>query len=159
MSSARRAARRSGSFAGFGNDNAIPPAGKPGRKFPLLILALPLKDGQTALAGYYLVIASSATRARAATLFQRAMKIRLPPFPRNLKPAGRKRQFWARRFAPELLHAAQKLVRLGQAVREAAGVGAVAAPVGQFLHGHALLAAGGIFPRKPRLGIEHGDVG
>ena len=32
-----------------------------------------------------------------------------------------------------LLHAAQELVRLRQAVREAAGVGAVAAPVGQFL--------------------------
>ena len=34
-----------------------------------------------------------------------------------------------------LLHAAQELVRLRQAVREPAGIGAVAPPVGQFLHG------------------------
>src|SRR6185369_448050 len=55
-----------------------------------------------------------------------------------------------------LLHAAQELVRLRQAVREAAGVGAVAAPVGQFLGAHALLTAGGILPRQARLGFEHG---
>src|SRR6478609_7866451 len=58
-----------------------------------------------------------------------------------------------------LLHAAPELVRFRQAVREAAGVGAVAAPVGQFLGTHGLIAAGGILPGQTRLGIEHRDVG
>src|ERR1700737_707291 len=35
-----------------------------------------------------------------------------------------------------LLHTPPELVRLRQAMREAAGVGAVAAPVGQFLEAH-----------------------
>jgi hypothetical protein len=51
-----------------------------------------------------------------------------------------------------LLHAPQELVRLRQAMREAAGVGAVAAPVGQFLPAHALVAAGGILPGQAGLG-------
>src|SRR5258708_40235210 len=58
-----------------------------------------------------------------------------------------------------LLHAAVELVRLRQAMGETAGVGAVAAPVRQFLPGHTLLAPGGILPAEPGLGIEHGNVG
>src|ERR1700682_691153 len=57
-----------------------------------------------------------------------------------------------------LLHAAQKLVRLRQAVREAGGVGAGAAAVGQFLPAHGLVASGGVLPGETDLGIEGGDI-
>src|SRR5450755_3903546 len=57
-----------------------------------------------------------------------------------------------------LLHPAQKFVRLRQAMRKAAGVGAVAAPVGQFLKTHGLVAARGILPGEARLGFEGGEI-
>src|ERR1700678_1968311 len=57
-----------------------------------------------------------------------------------------------------LLHAAQKLVRLRQAMRQAAGVGAVASPIRQFLPAHRLLAARRILPGQAALGVECRDV-
>src|SRR5579883_1130935 len=57
-----------------------------------------------------------------------------------------------------LFHRFAKLVRLRQAVCEPSGIGAVAAPIRQLLHRHALIAARGILPRKPGFGIEHRDV-
>src|ERR1700693_3643697 len=59
-----------------------------------------------------------------------------------------------------LLHPAPELVRLRKALwRQAAGVGAVAAPLGKLLDGGAEFAAGGILPAQAILGIERRDVG
>src|SRR4051812_6243159 len=53
-----------------------------------------------------------------------------------------------------------ELVRLRESLRrEAAGVTAVAAPLGKFLHGRREFAASGVLPGQARLGVEHGDVG
>src|SRR5579863_1931848 len=62
------------------------------------------------------------------------------------------------RCAGPLLHGPSELVRLRQAMREAAGVGTVAAPAGQFLEGHALIAAGRILPGEAGPGIEGDDI-
>jgi hypothetical protein len=68
---------------------------------------------------------------------------------------------WLPAFADDggLFHPTQELVGLRQAVGETAGVGAVAAPVRQFLPAHGLFATGGVFPGQAGLGIEGGDVG
>src|SRR5579871_3511311 len=58
-----------------------------------------------------------------------------------------------------LLDGFAELVRLRQAMGEPAGIRAVTAPVGQLLHGHALVAAGRILPSKSHLGIEGRDIG
>src|SRR5581483_2940421 len=55
-----------------------------------------------------------------------------------------------------LLDLPAEFVRLRQTMRKPSGVRAIASPVAQLLHRHALFAAGGIFPREPDLGIEHG---
>src|SRR5882724_13686940 len=77
-------------------------------------------------------------------------RLRRAPGPRREVPravptyAGTKR----------LLHAAPELVRFRQTMSKPAGIGAVAAPVRQFLHRHALLASRRILPGEPALGIE-----
>src|SRR3954465_2409541 len=58
-----------------------------------------------------------------------------------------------------LLHAPAELVGLRQAGRQPAGIGAIAAPVRQLLHGHAVMAPGGILPGQACLGVKGGDVG
>src|SRR3977135_4199975 len=60
----------------------------------------------------------------------------------------------------ELLHASSELVRLRKTFwRQAASVGAVAAPIGEFLDRGGEFAAGGIFPGQAVLGVERRDVG
>src|SRR6185437_8325807 len=59
-----------------------------------------------------------------------------------------------------LLDAPAEPVRLRKALRrQAAGVGAGAAPLGEFLDGGAEFAAGGILPGQAILGVERRDVG
>src|ERR1700682_6301689 len=70
----------------------------------------------------------------------------------NLKADGRADTF------QNLLNAAPELVRLRQTVCEATGIGAVAAPVGQFLPAHPLVASGGVLPGEAALGIERDDI-
>src|SRR5438552_1371057 len=73
----------------------------------------------------------------------------------KLRPSHRKQA----EVKAQLLHRLVELVRFRQAVREPAGVGAVAAPVGEVLPAHALVAAGGILPGEPGLGLEGRDIG
>src|SRR5216683_1515303 len=66
----------------------------------------------------------------------------------------------ANRNARALLDPASELVRLWKTLRrQTAGVGAVAAPVRQFLDGGAEFAAGGVLPGQAILGIERRDIG
>src|SRR3984893_9739340 len=63
------------------------------------------------------------------------------------------------RKACALLDPASELVRLRKTLRrQTAGVGAVAAPVRQFLDGGAEFAAGGVLPGEAILGIEGRDI-
>src|ERR1700719_3739163 len=57
-----------------------------------------------------------------------------------------------------LLHTPPELVRLRQTMCEAAGVGAVAAPVGQFLPAQALLAPRRVLPHQAALGLESSNI-
>src|SRR5450755_3463300 len=64
------------------------------------------------------------------------------------------------RNACALLDPATELVRLRKTLRrQTAGVGAIAAPVRQFLDGGAEFAAGGVLPGQAILGIERRDIG